>query len=350
MTLSVSDLEFTTLILANRAVEIQYCGICGTDLHTMSNGWGNVANLFPQVVGHEIVGKVVRVGKDVKHLKEGDIAGVGAQCDSCLNCDMCEKGEEQYCAKGNTGTYAGKFSRTSKGSKSYGGYANYWRGPAHFTVPIPDNVDPAEAAPMMCGGTTVFSPLKQYGAGTTAKDVGVVGIGGLGHFAILFAKAMGANVTAISHSNKKDEDAKSLGATKVLVTGDDAKKAFKGSERSLDLIVVSSNAPNMPFDAYLSLLRPHGHLVIVGIAEEASLPNVHPFNLISSNVHISGSAIGSVKGMAECLKFAGDHKIKAWVKRYPMKEANEAVVSMEKGEARYRYVLVNEEHGGKLSA
>ncbi|KAI9634513.1 NADP-dependent alcohol dehydrogenase [Dioszegia hungarica] len=331
-------------------LEVQYCGICGSDLHTMSNGWGSAKDMYPQVVGHEIVGKVVRVGKDVKHLKEGDVAGVGAQCDSCLECDSCKKGEENYCSKGIVGTYCAKFSRTSSGSKSYGGYANFWRGPAHFTLPIPSNIDPAEAAPMMCGGVTVFAPLKQYGAGTTAKDVGVVGIGGLGHFAVLFATAMGANVTAISHSHKKDEDAKKLGAKKVIVTGDDVKAAFKGHERSLDLIIVSSNAPNMPFDAYLSLLRPHGHLVIVGVAEEGSLPNVHPFNLIMSNVHISGSLIGSVKDIAECLKFAGDHNIKAWVKRYPMKDANEAVVSMKAGDARYRYVLVNEEHGGKMNA
>ncbi|KAI9634512.1 chaperonin 10-like protein [Dioszegia hungarica] len=306
-------------------LEIQYCGICGSDLHTMSDGWGSTKGMYPQVVGHEIVGKVVRVGKDVKHLKEGDIAGVGAQCDSCMECVNCKNGEENYCSKGQTGTYCGKFRRTAKGSKSYGGYANYWRGPAHFTIPIPDNLDPAEAAPMMCGGVTVYTPLKQYGAGTTAKSVGVVGLGGLGHFAVLFATAMGADVTAITHSHKKTEDAKKLGAKQVIVTGDDIKAAFKGYRRSLDLIIVSSNAPNMPFNAYLSLLRPHGHLVIVGAPEEGTIPNVSPFNLIGSNVHISGSAIGSVKGIAECLKFAGDHNIKAWVKRYTMKDANEAV-------------------------
>lgn len=329
-------------------IEIQYCGICGTDIHTLSSGWG--PSDYPQVVGHEIVGKIVRVGKDVKHLKEGDIAGVGAQCDSCLECEWCKNSEEPYCAQGQTGTYGGKFRRTSKGSKSYGGYANYWRGPAHFTIPIPSNLDPAEAAPMMCGGVTVFSPLMQYGAGKTAKDVGIVGIGGLGHFAVLFANAMGANVTAITHSHKKDDDAKKLGAKKVLVTGDNAAEAFKGHERSLDLIVVSSNAPNMPFNDYIKLLRPHGNLVIVGVPEEDSIPKVHPFRLIMSNAHISGSAIGGTKRIAECLKFAGDHNIKAWVKRYPMSEANEAVQSMEKGEARYRYVLVNEKHGGKMNA
>jgi alcohol dehydrogenase (NADP+) len=138
-------------------------------------------------------------------------------------------------------TYCDKYKRTSAGHKTYGGYANFWRGPAHFTVAAPASIEPADAAAMMCGGVTVFAPLKKYGAGTTAKKVGIVGVGGLGHFAILFANAMGAEVTAISSSHKKDEDAKKLGAKQVIVTGDDAKAAFKGHERSLDLILVSSS-------------------------------------------------------------------------------------------------------------
>jgi alcohol dehydrogenase (NADP+) len=142
------------------------------------------------------------------------------------------------------GTYAGNFMRDTpaKGDKSYGGYANYWRGPSRFVIQIPDGVDPAAAAPMLCGGVTVYSPLKQYGAGTSAKDVGVVGIGGLGHFALLFAKAMGANVTAITHSLSKDEDAKKMGASRVIHTGSDISEAIKGQERSLDLIICSSSA------------------------------------------------------------------------------------------------------------
>jgi len=144
------------------------------------------------------------------------------------------------------GTYNAKFSRqpNSKGQKTYGGYANYWRGPAHFAIPIPAGLDPASAAPMLCAGGTVYSPLKQYGAGTTAKTVGVVGIGGLGHFAVLFAKAMGAKVTAITHGTSKIEDAKELGAEEVIVTGDDPKKAVKGKERTLDLIISTSGEYN----------------------------------------------------------------------------------------------------------
>lgn len=151
--------------------------------------------------------------------------------------------KEQYCDGNMVGTYTGIFQRGEKGRghQSQGGYADKWRGPSHFAVHIPSSLDPAAAAPMLCGGTTVYSPLKKYGAGTTAKDVGVIGIGGLGHFALVFAKAMGANVTAITHGKSKIDDAKEMGASRVIVTGDDAAAAIKGHERSLDLIVCSSS-------------------------------------------------------------------------------------------------------------
>lgn len=223
-------------------MKILYCGICASDLHTASSGWGDMTKMYPQVVGHEIVGEVVRTGSQTEGgIKVGDVVGVGAQCDSCLKCHWCEHGEENYCAKGMTGTYGGIFHRTSAGSKSFGGYANYWRGPSHFAVPIPAGLDPAAAAPMLCGGVTVYSPLAQYGAGKQAKDVGIVGIGGLGHFAVLFAAAMGANVTAITHSEKKVEDCKKLGASKVIITHGHVDDAVKGHERSLDLIVCASS-------------------------------------------------------------------------------------------------------------
>jgi len=152
-------------------------------------------------------------------------------------------GAEQYCNSGHCGTYAGKFFRDTpaKGQKSFGGYANYWRGPSRFVIPIPDNLDPAEAAPMLCGGATVYSPLVQYGAGKTAKDVGIVGLGGLGHFAVIFAKAMGANVSVISHSEGKKGDAEKMGATTFISTGDDPKKAVEPHKRSLDLIISTTS-------------------------------------------------------------------------------------------------------------
>ena len=274
------------------------------------------------------------------------------------------EGRENYCSGGICGTYAAKFSRgpNGKGHQSQGGYADKWRGPSHFAVHIPDSLDPSEAAPMLCGGVTVYSPLKKYGAGTTAKEVGVIGIGGLGHFALIFAKAMGANVTAISHSSNKEEDAKKMGASKFIATGGDAAAAVKGHERTFDLIICSSSASlfsfdhesadhlddnKMPLEAYLTLLKPGGHFILVGVPE-SKLPAISPAVLIMSNTHLAGSLIGSPKDIAEVLEFAAKHKVKAWTTKYSLNDVNKAVKSMHAGEARYRYVLVNEKNGGKL--
>ncbi|KAL7420711.1 hypothetical protein Q5752_004662 [Cryptotrichosporon argae] len=330
-------------------LKILYCGVCGSDLHTMSGGWGDMSAMYPQVVGHEIVGEVVRVGKDVTHLKLGDIAGVGAQCDSCGHCHQCSKEWENYCDNGQTGTYAGKFTKgPATGDKSYGGYANFWRGPAHFTVAIPAELDPAEAAPMLCGGTTLYQPLETYGAGTTAKDVGIVGLGGLGHFGVLFAKAMGANVTVITHGTSKIEDAKKLGADHVIVTGDKPDEAVLPHRRTLDLIISTSNDKNLPVPAYLQLIRPHGHFIMVGAPEVSALPSVHPFQHIMNAVSVGGSAIGSPAAIARMLKFAAEKGVRPWIEKRPLDEVNRVVVDMDKGKARYRYVLVNTANGGKL--
>ncbi|KAK8847355.1 hypothetical protein IAR55_005212 [Kwoniella newhampshirensis] len=330
-------------------IKVHYCGICASDISTLSAGWMPMDEAYPQVVGHEIVGEVVRVGPNVKNgLKVGDIAGVGAQCDSCLECKYCVDHKEQYCNKGQVGTYNGKYYRTSEGSKSWGGYANYWRGPSHFVLPIPKEIDPAEAAPFLCGGVTVFSPLKQYGAGTTAKDVGIIGIGGLGHFALIFAKALGANVTAISHSDHKKDDALKLGASDFLVTGDDVEDAVKGRERSLDLLICTSNDPSMPLNSYLSLLRPGGNFVLVGVPETGKLPDLAPFTIIMNNIHIGGSAIGSPDRIKEMLDLIAEKNLHPWISKWPLSKVNEAVPAMVAGKARYRYVLVNEENGGKL--
>ena len=241
-----------------------------------------VATSYPQIVGHEIVGKAIRVGKDVKHIKEGDVVGVGAQNDSCLTCGQCSQQRESYCENGMTGTYGGTYKRenAAKGHKSYGGYATHHRAPGHFVLKIPNGLDPALAAPMMvrwqrlpalphsltyllqCGGVTVYAPLKEYGCGTTAKEVGIIGIGGLGHFGLLFAKALGANVTAISHSESKRADAEKMGASHFIAThaGD---KAFEENAGKLDLIIATTNDTEMPLMGYLSLLKAGGTLVFV---------------------------------------------------------------------------------------
>jgi alcohol dehydrogenase (NADP+) len=214
--------------------------------------------IYPCCVGHEVVGTAVRVGKNVKHLKLGDRCGVGAQSSSCLKCEECKAGLEHYCPNGNVGTYNGKYP---DGSKSYGGYSDYCRAPAHFIVKIPDEISLAEAAPMLCGGVTVWSPLKNNGAGP-GKRVGIVGVGGLGHFGLLWAKALGCDeVVAISRSRGKEADAKKLGADRFIATNEDG--WAKKNSRSLDLIVSTVSSPDMPLSKYFQLLRTNGQFIQV---------------------------------------------------------------------------------------
>lgn len=308
-----------------------------SDLHTLRSGWG--ATDYPCCVGHEIVGKAVRVGKDVKRpFKVGDTVGVGAQSQSCLkpDCEECTNGLEQHC-RHNTNTYNSKFAN---GDKAYGGYATYARVPGHFVFKIPDGIDPAEAAPMLCGGVTSYSPLRDNGCGP-GKKVGIVGFGGLGHFGVLFAKALGADkVVAISRKSNKKEDALKMGATDYIATDEDADWAKKNAG-TLDLIVSTVSSPKMPLPKYLMLLRTHGQFIQVG-APEDSLPGFNVFSLIMKGAKIGGSAIGSPSTIEEMLELAAKQGIRPWIQKRPMKDANKTIVDMDNGEARYRYVLVNE--------
>lgn len=323
-------------------IKVTHCGICGSDLHTLRSGWG--ATLYPCCVGHEVVGTAVKVGKNVKHLKLGDRCGVGAQCNSCGECDECKAGEEQYCSKAFIGTYNGKHP---DGSKSYGGYSDYCRVPAHFTVKIPDGLSLAEAAPMLCGGVTTWSPLKNNGAGP-GKKVGIVGIGGLGHFGLLWAKALGCDeVVAISRTRAKEADAKKMGADRMIATDDEGWN--KKNSRSLDLIVSTVSSPNMPISKYLQLLKTHGQFIQVG-APEDQLPGFGAFALIQKGCKIGGSSIGSPVDISEMLEFAVKHNVHPWIQERPLKEANDAVIAMDKGDARYRIVLVNETHAKELQS
>lgn len=328
-------------------VKVTHCGICGSDIHTLNSGWGPTN--YPCVVGHEIVGNVVRVGSGVRNLsspcrdfKVGDRVGIGAQSGSCLrkDCEECSKGLEQYCPR-ITGTYNGKYA---DGSKSYGGYANYWRGPAWFVFKIPDNLASADAAPLLCGGVTVFSPLLNNGAGP-GKSVGVIGIGGLGHMGVLFAKAMGCDrVTAISRTNSKREDSlKGLGADIYIATDED-KNWGKTHARSLDLIISTVSSSKMPLSQYLRLLKTNGQFIQVG-APEDPFPAVKLWPLIQKGVKISGSSIGSPEEIRQMLQLAADKNIRPWIQERPMNDVNRAVVDMHEGKARYRYVLVNPSEG-----
>ena len=327
-------------------IKITHCGICGSDIHTLRSGWG--ATHYPTCVGHEIIGHVVALGSSVTQFTLGERVGVGAQVDSCgaADCDECSRGIENLCPR-SVSTYNTKIRPTEKGGEQHwtmGGYADYIRVPARFAFKIPATLKSEHAAPMLCGGITVYAPLKKYGAGPGVK-VGVIGLGGLGHFAILFAKALGCEtVVAISRRrNDKVNDAMAMGATHFIATSDDEKWARTNS-RSLDLIISTVSAPDMPLESYLRLLRSNGRFIQVG-APEDKLPPIAAFSLIGKACTVAGSQIGSPAEIQDMLEFAAKKHVKPWVEVRRMKDVNKCVVDMEDGKARYRYVLENEEEG-----
>ncbi|CAL5866246.1 uncharacterized protein PFLUO_LOCUS453 [Penicillium psychrofluorescens] len=321
-------------------IKISHCGICGSDLHTLRSGWRPTA--YPCCVGHELVGTVVRVGsKAVGGIKIGDRVGVGAQSDSCVNrqgdCEECASGLEQYCSKKFVGTYN---STHANGGKSYGGYAMYNRVPSHFAIKIPDAIPSAHAAPMLCGGVTLYSPLKHNGCGP-GKRVGIIGVGGLGHFGVLFAKAMGADkVVAISRKESKREDSMKMGADLYIATDEEPDWATKHA-RSLDLIVCTVSSTKMPMTDYLGLLRTNGSLVQVGLPEDGTL--YAPVRNLMRRLKVESSLVGSPDEIREMFQLVAEKGVQPWVEEIPMKDANKGVVDMWAGNARYRYVLVNEE-------
>lgn len=266
--------------------------------------------------------------------------GVGAQSGSCLrpDCEECSSSLENYCPRAVL-TYNSKYP---DGSKSYGGYSDYARVPSHFVFNIPDAIPSEQAAPMLCGGITVYSPLTKNGAGP-GKKVGVIGIGGLGHFGLIFAKALGSDkVVAISRNSSKKGDAMKMGADDFIATDEDQGWDDKHS-RTLDLIICTVSSPKMPFASYLKLLRTKGVLIQVG-APEDSIPSFNAFSLLMKEAKIGGSETGSPAQIREMLDFVVKKNIKPWTETRPLKDANAAVRDMEANKARYRYVLVNEAH------
>ncbi|KAF7594395.1 hypothetical protein BBP40_009376 [Aspergillus hancockii] len=348
---ATSPLTFTTFTPkpfteTDIEVSISHCGICGTDIHTLRSGWGPAD--YPCVVGHEIIGIVVRVGSGVSTLATspasreiciGDRVGIGAQSMSCLraDCEECADGQENYCPR-ITSTYNARYADKSK---AYGGFAMRWRGPAHFAFRIPDSLPSAEAAPLLCGGVTVFAPLRKYGAGT-GKSVGIVGIGGLGHLGILFAKALGCDqVVAISRTSSKKKDAiEGLKADAFIATDED-KKWARTHSRSLDLIICTVDAPDMPLTRYLRMLKMDGTFVQVG-APEKPLPQLTAWSLIQKGVKVTGSNIGSPEDIRQMLRLAAEKRVLPWIQKRPMKDVNATLADMDAGKARYRYVLVND--------
>ena len=310
-------------------IEILYCGICHSDLHTARNEWRNT--IYPIVPGHEIVGKVTNVGNHVTKFKVGDLAAVGCMVDSCRECEYCKEGLEQFCEPGNTLTFNSPDEHL--GGQTYGGYSESIVSDENFVLHIPENLDLAATAPLLCAGITTYSPLKHWHVGP-GKKVGVVGLGGLGHMAIKIAKAMGAHVVVFTTSASKTKDAKRLGADEVVLSTDEEQmtKYAKSLHFILDCVSAQHN-----IDAYLILLRVDGALVLVGAPMEP-LP-VTSFSLIMGRRSFSGSLIGGIAETQEMLDFCGKHNIVSDIELIGVKEINEAYERLLKGDVRYRFVI-----------
>lgn len=325
-------------------MKVLACGLCHSDSSTAGGGW-SADTKWPLVVGHEIVGIVTRVGDNVKNHKVGDRVGVGAQSDACLKCRMCVDFErEPNCEDGLVGTYNALYKDGS--GQSQGGYASHWRGPGHFALAIPEGLATEIAAPLMCGGITAYAPLAESGLVKKGSRVGVVGLGGIGHFGIVFAKALGAEqIVLISRSDSKKQDALALGATDVVAVADDPdweKKWFK----KLDFVLVTQNDANMPLDKYIKTLRPFGKCVCIGIPEKGGMQTKTPLGpLLSNNAFFGGSAIGGTKLIAEMLQLAADKKdeLNFMINKRKMSDANATVLDFLNNKARYRYVFINED-------
>jgi alcohol dehydrogenase (NADP+) len=310
-------------------IDIEYCGVCHSDLHQVKDEWGG--SLFPMVPGHEIVGRVSKVGDKVRGFKVGDRAGVGCMVDSCRSCDSCKEGLEQYCQKGFVGTYNSKEKGT--GTPTQGGYSQHIVVEQAFVLRVPENLPPERVAPLLCAGITTWSPLRHWKVGKGHK-VAVMGLGGLGHMAVKLAAALGAQVTVLSTSPSKEKDAKALGAHRFVVTKDPAQ--LKAVRSSFDLIINTVSAP-LELNTYVSLLNRDGTMVLLGVPPEA--PTLQAFALIGGRRRIAGSLIGGIVETQEMLDFCGAHELAADVEVIPMAKINEAYERMLKGDVHYRFVI-----------
>ncbi len=310
-------------------IEILYCGVCHSDIHQVRDEWGG--SIYPMVPGHEIVGRVTAIGDQVKKFKVGDIAGVGCFVDSCRSCPNCVAGLEQYCDNGMVGTYNGREKITNL--PTYGGYSTQIVVDEQYTLTISPNLPLEGVAPLLCAGITTYSPLRHVGVGKGHK-VGVLGLGGLGHMAVKFAAAFGAEVTMLSTSKSKEADAKRLGAHHFALTSDPA--TMKELANSFDFILNTVSAQH-DYATYLDLLRTNGTMIVVGVPPTPS--KVPAFNLIMKRRSIIGSLIGGIKETQEMLDFCAAHNIVSDVEVIPVQEINEAYERMLKGDVRYRFVI-----------
>ncbi|MEV0916658.1 NAD(P)-dependent alcohol dehydrogenase [Streptomyces sp. NPDC049967] len=309
-------------------IDIKYAGICHSDIHQARNGWGE--GIFPMVPGHEIAGVVAEVGPGVTRFAVGDRVGVGCMVDSCRECENCKAGLEQYCSEGNVGTYnaIGK-----DGEPTYGGYSTHVVVDENYTLRIPEGIALDEAAPLLCAGITTYSPLAHWNAGP-GKKVAIVGLGGLGHMGVKIAHALGAEVTVLSQTLRKEADGLKLGADHYFATSDP--KTFEQLKGSFDLIISTVSAP-LPLDTYLALLKTDGAMVNVGAPEEPVSLNL--FSVIGGRKTLAGSGIGGIRETQEMLDFCARHSLGAEIELIRADQINEAYERVLASDVRYRFVI-----------
>ncbi|EJM72756.1 NAD(P)-dependent alcohol dehydrogenase [Pseudomonas sp. GM55] len=311
------------------AMEILYCGVCHSDLHTARNDWG--WTVYPALPGHEIVGRVTSVGADVGRYEVGDIVAVGCMVDSCMECDQCRKGEEQLCREGNTNTYNGQDRVTRE--NTYGGYSKHLVVREEFVLRVPQNLDLAKVAPLLCAGITTYSPLRSWSV-MPGSRVAVIGLGGLGHMAVKLAHGMAAKVTVLSRSADKKDDALALGADHFLLSTDS--DAMTKAQSSFDLIIDTIPVKHS-VDPYVSLLDVDSTLVLVGQVGPMDEHNSVP--MLLGRRRIAGSPIGGIKETQEMLDFCAEKNILPDCEMIRMDEINHAFDRMEKADVRYRFVI-----------
>ncbi len=310
-------------------IDILYCGVCHSDIHQARDEWGG--SIFPMVPGHEIVGRVAAAGKEATKYAVGDVVGVGCFVDSCRHCAQCEAGEEQYCAEGMTGTYNSRERGT--GAPTYGGYSTRITVNEDYVLRIPDGIPLERAAPLLCAGITTYSPLRHFGL-KAGDRLGVVGLGGLGHMAVKFGRAMGAEVTMLSTSESKRQDAEALGAHAFAATRDPA--TFEKLRGHFDFIIDTVSAPH-DYNAYLSLLKVDGTMVLLGVPDQP-VP-LAAGALIMQRRKLGGSLIGGIRETQEMLDFCAAHGIASDVEVIDIADINTAYERMLRGDVRYRFVI-----------
>ena len=309
-------------------IAITHCGICHSDIHQARDEWGG--SIFPMVPGHEIVGTIMRAGSAVKQFHIGETAGIGCFVDSCRTCGPCREGLEQYCEAGMLLTYSG---RDKDGQPTQGGYSTQIVVDENYVLRIPTALSPAGAAPLLCAGITTYSPLRHWGVGKYHK-LAVVGLGGLGHMAVKIGKALGAEVTVLSTSERKREDAERLGAADFALTSQ--AETFTRLQRRFDFILDTVSAPHN-YNDYVNLLKTDGTMILVGVPDKPTL--LEPFPLILHRRRIAGSVIGGIRETQAMLDFCAAHHIECDIEVIPIQQVNEAYERVLKGTVRFRFVI-----------